>query len=277
MWNLRRLCAVSAASGLLCASAHALDIAGASTIQPVVDKLIPLYTSAGGEPVKLSGGGSGAGVKAAIDGTAQIGMVSRALKAEENAALKHQTIGIDALAIIVHKDNPLTELTKQQLIDLYTGKIQSWRTLGGPDRPVVRISKEVGRSTLELFEHYTGLLSPDRPATGDKPLISKDAFIIGSNLESLTLVGGMPGAVGYVSFGTAEALIAAGMPVKILTLEKLRPSTASILDRSYPIVRELNLVYREGTPAIKSFMDVTLSDSGQAVVKSLGFVPLNAK
>ena len=278
MWNLGRLCAMGAAGGLFCAGAFALDIAGASTIQPVVDKLIPLYTSAGGENVKLSAGGSGAGVKGAIAGTAQIGMVSRALKPDEAAALKHQTIGIDALAIIVHKDNPLTELSKQQLTDLYTGKIRSWRALGGADRPVVRISKEVGRSTLELFEHYTGLLSPDRPPIDGKSLISKDAFIIGSNLESLTLVGGMPGAVGYVSFGTAEALIAAGMPgdfssrstgsaraphrFSIAATRSFASSTSSIAKKR---------------PPVKAFMDLTLSDAGQAVVKSLGFLPVNAK
>lgn len=254
-------------------AAMALDISGASTVQPVVEKLIPLYTSQGGEPVKLSGGGSGAGVKNAIAGTSQIGMVSRDLKDEEKAALQNKVIGIDALAIIVNKANPIAGLTKAQLIDLYTGKIENWKSIGGQDRAVVRISKEVGRSTLELFEHYTGLLSADRNKT-DKPQISKQSYIIGSNLESLTLVGGMPGAVGYVSVGTARSLAQSGMPVKIIPLDGVEPTDDAIKGKRYPIVRPLNLVYAKEIPSVASFLATALSPQGQDVVKSLGFLPV---
>lgn len=251
--------------------AFALDISGASTVQPVVEKLIPLYTSQGGEAVKLSGGGSGAGVKNATAGTSQIGMVSRDLKDDEKSGLQNKVIAIDALAIIVNQSNPLSSLSKAQLIDLYTGKIENWKDLGGPDRQVVRVTKEVGRSTLELFEHYTGLLSPDRNKT-DKPLISKQSYVIGSNMESLTLVGGMPGAIGYVSVGTARAMAQAGMPVKIVPLDGVEPSDDAIKAKRYPIVRPLNLVYTKETPAVTSFLALALSAKGQDVVKSLGFL-----
>lgn len=254
-------------------AAMALDISGASTVQPVVEKLIPLYTSQGGEPVKLSGGGSSAGVKNATAGTSQIGMVSRDLKDEEKAALQNKVIGIDALAIIVNKANPVAGLSKAQLIDLYTGKIENWKSIGGQDRAVVRISKEVGRSTLELFEHYTGLLSADRNKT-DKPQINKQSYIIGSNLESLTLVGGMPGAIGYVSVGTARSLAQAGMPVKIIPLDGVEPTDEAIKSKRYPIVRPLNLVYAKELPAVASFLTMALSPQGQDVVKSLGFLPV---
>jgi len=251
----------------------ALDISGASTVQPVVEKLIPLYTAQGGEAVKLSGGGSGAGVKNATAGTSQIGMVSRDLKDDEKAGLQNKVIAIDALAIIVNRNNPLASLSKAQLIDLYTGKIDNWKALGGADRPVVRVTKEVGRSTLELFEHYTGLLSADRNKT-DKPLISKQSYVIGSNLESLTLVGGMPGAIGYVSVGTARAMAQAGMPVKIVPLDGIEPSDDAIKSKRYPIVRPLNLVYAKETPAVNAFLALALSAKGQDVVKSLGFLPV---
>jgi len=249
----------------------ALDISGASTVQPVVEKLIPLYTAQGGESVKLSGGGSGAGIKNAVAGTSQIGMVSRELKDDEKAGLQNKVIAIDALAIIVNQSNPLASLSKAQLIDLYTGKVDNWNALGGPDRPVIRVSKEVGRSTLELFEHYTGLLSPDRNKT-DKPLISKKSYVIGSNVESLTLVGGMPGAIGYVSVGTARAMAQAGMPVKIVLLDGVEPSDDAIKVKRYPIVRPLNLVYAKETPAVNAFLALALSAKGQDVVKSLGFL-----
>jgi len=251
----------------------ALDISGASTVQPVVEKLIPVFVSQGGEAVKLSGGGSGAGVKNTIAGISQIGMVSRDLKDEEKSALRNTVIAIDALAIIVNAANPIANLSKSQLVDIYTGKIDNWKSVGGPDRPIVRVSKEVGRSTLELFEHYTGLLSPDRNKT-DKPLIAKQAHIIGSNIESLTLVGGMPGAIGYVSVGTARSLAHAGMPVRVISLDGVEPSDEAIRSKQYPVVRPLNLVYTKETPAVSAFLALSLDAKGQEIVKSLGFLPV---
>lgn len=258
---------------LLSTQVLALDISGASTIQPLVDKWSPLFTKQGGEAIKLSGGGSGAGVKNAQAGTSQIGMVSRSLKDDEKASLRQATVGFDALAIIVHADNPVSSLNKTQLADLYAGKIDNWRGLGGQDQPVVRVSKEVGRSTLELFEQYVGLTSPDRNKNDGKPTISKQSYVIGANIEALTLVGGIPGAIGYVSVGTALSMAQAGMPVKVVTLDGVTPSSSTIVNRSYPIIRELNLVYKQETPAVKAFIDLAMSPEGQAEVKALGFVP----
>jgi phosphate transport system substrate-binding protein len=256
--------------------ARALDISGSSTVQPVVQKLIPLFNDKGGEPVKLTGGGSGAGVKDATSGKSQIGMVSRDLKSEESTQLKNVVIALDALAIVVNQGNPLAAISKAQLTDLYTGKVDNWKALGGSDRPVVLVSKEVGRSTLELFEHYTGLLSADRNQSG-KPQIARSAYVIGANLEALTLVGGMPGAIGYVSVGTAHAMVKAGMPVKILSLESVMPSDETILDKRYPLTRPLNLVYAKESPAVRSFVDVALSPAGQEITRSLGFLPVAGK
>jgi phosphate transport system substrate-binding protein len=261
--------------GLFCIfPAHALDISGSSTIQPVVEKLIPLYTAQGGEAVKLTGGGSGAGIKNTQSGASQIGMASRSLKDEEKATLKHATIGIDALAIAVNKSNPIDKLSKAQLIDLYTGKIDNWQAVGGPDRPVVRVSKEVGRSTLELFEHYTGLVSPDREKNDGKPLISRQSYIIGANLEAATLAGGMSGAVAYLSVGTALALAQAGMPIKVVALEGVMPSEQTVYNKTYAIVRELNLAYANETPDVAKFIVLALSPQGQQVVKAMSFLPV---
>ena len=150
----------------------------------------------------------------------------------------------------------------------------NWKALGGLDKPVVLVSKEVGRSTLELFEHYTGLLSADRKKT-DKPAISNKAYVIGSNLESLTLVGGMSGAVGYVSVGTARAMAQLGMPVKILTLDGIEPNDEAIKSKRYGIVRPLNLVYANESPSVAKFLELALSSQGQDAAKSLGFLPVS--
>lgn len=256
-------------------AAQALTVSGSSTIYPILDKLKAEYAQASaGDALKLSGGGSGKGMKDALSGASDVGMASRDLSAEEQAKLKSKTIALDALAIVVHRSNPIAGLSKAQLVDIYSGKIDNWRALGGPDLKIIRVSKEVGRSTLELFEHYTGLASPDHPNAGGKTQISKHAYIIGANNEALTLVGGMPGAIGYVSFGTAEALQKAGMPVKILPLEQITPSTQTVLNRSYPIVRALNLAWSQETPAVNALLGLINGPKGRAVIESLGFVNL---
>lgn len=250
---------------------HALDISGASTIQPLINQIAPIHTKESSEPVNVSAGGSGTGIKDALSGKSQIGMVSRALSDAEKAELKNTVIAHDALAIIVNQSNPLEAITKAQLVDLYSGKTAKWSALGGPDRRVQLISKEVGRSTLELFEHYTGLLSPDRKKT-DKPPIAK-AHVIGSNLEAATLVGSFSTAIGYVSVGTAISLQRAGMPIKILKLDNVEPSEATIKNGRYPILRPLNLVYKAETPAIKAFLGTMDSPAAQDIIKAQGFLP----
>lgn len=258
---------------LLCPPVSALEIVGASTIQPIMKQLQPLIERAEHEPVTLRGGGSAAGAAAVSEGRAEIGMVSRPLNDEERSRLQHEVIGYDALAIVVNRANPLSGLSKAQLVDIFAGRTGNWNELGGPDRAIVLVSKEVGRSTLELFEHYTGLLSPKRAAGEAMPRISGKAHVIGSNLESLTLVGGLPGAIGYVSLGTAHSMEAAGLPIKIVKLEGIEPNTQSIANGSYPIIRELNLVFRARTARVDRLLHLIQGDEGMAVLRQQGFLP----
>ncbi|PKO33598.1 MAG: phosphate ABC transporter [Betaproteobacteria bacterium HGW-Betaproteobacteria-7] len=274
--SLRRLhrLLLLTATLLPAAPASALDIVGASTIQPVIEQLQPLIEGATGEPLRVRGGGSAAGAAAVMDGHADIGMVSRALHADEQALLQHELIGHDALAIVANRANPLPGLSKAQLLDIYGGRLSNWQLLAGSDRPIVLVSKEVGRSTLELFEEYSGLRSPGRPPGDAAPRISSRAHIIGANLEALTLVGGLPGAIGYVSVGTARSLAAVGMPVKILTLDGKEPNERNIADGSYPIIRELNLVFRQRTPQVERLLALLRSAEGSAALRRNGFQPV---
>lgn len=271
--HLRQIVLLAAAL-LPTVPAVALDIVGASTILPVIEQLQPLIEGATGEPLRLRGGGSAAGATAALSGRADIGMVSRTLHADERAQLQHELIGLDALAIITNRANPLGALNKAQLIDIYRGRLTNWQQLGGSDRPIVLVSKEVGRSTLELFEDYSGLRSPGRPADDAAPRISARAHIIGANLEALTLVGGLPGGIGYVSVGTARSLAAAGMQVKILSLDGSEPNERNIADGSYPVIRELNLVFRQRTPQVERLLTLLRSAEGSAALRRNGFQPV---
>ncbi|WP_052063688.1 substrate-binding domain-containing protein [Nitrincola sp. A-D6] len=251
-------------------SASELRVSGASTIFPIINQLSTTLENRNALVLQLSAGGSGRGISDVREGVSDLGMVSRALRADEKADLQYTTIALDTLVFIVNESNPQTTITRQELIDLFTRQ-RDWQEINGFDWPVRLVSKEVGRSTLDLFEDFTGLNSPDRSGSTGR-LISADATIIGSNLESLTLVGGQQGGVGYVSLGAAESMRDQGLPVRILDLAGITPSAQTINNGQYPIRRELNLVYQTLTPEIEALLRLLQSTDGKQVVESEGFV-----
>lgn len=250
--------------------ASELRVSGASTIYPILEALGGDYQQGTGTPLVLSAGGSGRGIADVRAGNSDLGMVSRALRESEKADLQYATIGLDTLVFVVNAENPLTNITKNQLASLYTEQLD-WQGLNDYPWPLRLVSKEVGRSTLDLFEEYSGLRSPDRPAASGQ-LISSKATVIGANLEALTLVGGQRGAIGYVSLGTAASLRDQGLPIRILSLDGVEASAATILNARYPIRRELNLVYREMTPAIEALLTILATAKGRSVVEQAGFI-----
>ena len=247
-----------------------LRISGSSTIYPIIEQMSDGFQKQTGKGVLLSGGGSGRGISDVRTGISDIGMVSRSLRPEEKADLSYSTIGLDTLVFIVNKANPQQNISKTQLTDLYTERTD-WQQINGFSWPVRLVSKEVGRSTLDLFEAFSGLKSPDRTGAAG-PLISRQATVIGSNLESLTLVGGLHGGLGYVSFGTAVLLAKENMPIRIMQLDGVTPSAQAIQSGTYPIKRELNLVYRERTPAIDALLSLLNTSRGQDIIQQAGFI-----
>lgn len=254
-------------------AAPAIRVSGASTIQPLAEKIAELYTRKYRRIASVQGGGSQAGIDDVRSHTSDIGMVSRVLKKEEKSWLNFTTFGFDAVVFIVNISNPLSRINKGTVVELFRGDIKSWKKLNGQDEAVLLVSKQPGRSTLELFEDYSGLKHPVGRKKGVNGLISMDALEIGSNLESATLVGGVPGAIGYVSVGTANSLISQGMPVKILTLDGVPATKENILNKSYPISRELNLVRPEWDQKSREYIDLFLGDEGRKLIINMGFVP----
>jgi phosphate transport system substrate-binding protein len=252
------------------AQRSALRVAGSSTIQPLATEIAKL-SDAG--PILVEGGGSGAGISGVLAGTADIGMVSRALSQAEKQQLKFATIGYDALVFIVNDKNPLDAIDKELVRRIFDGSLGNW-----PDSklgPVVPINKEIGRSTLELFEGYSGLFHPGRGRAGPAGTIAL-GHQIGSNLEMATIVGGLPGAVGYLSLGTAELLQRRGMPIRILALDGVPATRSSILNGTYGIARELNLVYRVETQAIQEFIGLFSTPAGVREVEADGFISVTS-
>jgi len=242
-----------------------LVLTGSSTVAPLAAEIGKRFESLHGNVrVDVQTGGSSRGVSDARAGLADIGMVSRALKDEEKDLLQF-TIALDGISVILHRTNPVESLNKQQIIDIYTGKIVNWKSVGGNDAPITVVNKAEGRSTLELFLHYFGLKN-----TGVKPQV-----VIGDNQQGIKTVVGNPDAIGYVSVGTAEYEAGQGAAIKLLALDGVAASVENVRNRSFPLSRPLNLVTR-GAPAgiAKAFIEFAGSPQVNDLIEAQYFVPV---
>jgi phosphate transport system substrate-binding protein len=246
-------------------AAEKLVLTGSSTIAPLVAEIGKRFEKQNPDVrIDVQTGGSSRGVTDARSGLADIGMASRALKAEEND-LKSFTIALDGVGLILHKDNPVKTLTDQQVIDIYTGKITNWKAVGGKDVRITVVNKAEGRSTLELFLHYYKLKNSD----------IKPQVVIGDNQQGIKTVAGNPGAIGYVSIGTAEFDAGNGVPIKLLPLNGVAASVENVRNGSFPLSRPLNLVTKTAPQGLaKRFIDFARSKAVDDLIEAQYFVPL---
>ena len=235
--------------------------------------------------IEVSGGGTGQGVAALINGTADIANASRKLEPEELAKAKaaHGTepteymVGYDALSIYVHKSNPLNEISLEDLGEIYRegGKISSWADLGvksipgAQDNKIVRVSRQNNSGTYHYFRELV---------VGKKNDYKAGSLDMNGSKDVVELVSKTPTAIGYSGMGYKTG------DVKVLKVTKkkgepaVEPSIASTLDKSYPISRPL-FMYTPGAPSpeVKAYIDWVLSPAGQKVLEHTGYVPLQAK
>jgi phosphate transport system substrate-binding protein len=227
--------------------------------------------------ISVTGGGSGTGIAAMINGTVDIANASRAMKPEEIAAAEANgispvefTVAGDAIAVVVHPSNPVDQLTLAQISDIYTGKISNWNQVAGEDRPIVLLSRESNSGTYVYFLENVVRM-------GDKEsdlLFSPDTLLMPSSEGISAEVRRNPNAIGYDGLGYVTP------DQKMLAVTRdtqgtyVLPSVETVNDGSYPISRPLYM-YTAGEPAgpIKDYLTWVLSD-GQALVSELGFVPL---
>ena len=228
--------------------------------------------------ISITGGGSGTGIAALINNTAQLANASRAIKEEERqAALANGidpyeiVIARDAIAIIVNHANPLEQLTLQQLSDIYAGKIDNWREVGGDDRPIVRLSRETNSGT-HVYVLETVLRLGDAKST---LLFDPRTLLLPSSEGITTEVRDNPNAIGYDGLGYVTH------EVKVLRIASdpagpyVLPSAHSVNEGTYPISRDLYM-YSNGAPQglLKTYVDWILSPTAQEIVLDLGFVPV---
>lgn len=227
--------------------------------------------------ISVTGGGSGTGIAAMINGTVDIANASRAMKAEEIQAAEtngytpvETVVARDAIAVVVHPSNPIDKLTLRQISDIYTGKITNWGQLGGEDRPIVLLSRESNSGTYVYF-----LENVIRLGDGESDLLfSPDTLLMPSSEGISSEVRLNPNAIGYDGLGYVTP------DQKMLAIANddqspyVLPSVDTVNDGSYPISRPL-FMYTAGEPSgqIKTYLDWLLGD-GQALVLELGFVPI---
>lgn len=240
-----------------------LILTGSSTVAPLAAEIGKQFEALHpGVRVDVQSGGSSRGIADVRRGTADIGMASRALKPEESDLTAHM-IALDGIALILHRDNPVKQLTGGQVVDIYTGRLIDWSQVGGNEAPITVVNKAEGRSTLELFlSHFKLEASAIRPSV-----------VIGDNQQGILTVAGDPNAIGYVSIGTAEYEVAHGRAIRLLPMEGIEPTVDAVRDGSFPLSRPLNLVtHGKVSPLARAFIDFARSDAVRDVVEAQYFV-----
>ena len=199
-----------------------------------------------GTRVDVQTGGSSRGIADAMNGLADIGMVSRALKPQEQH-LHGSVIAHDGITIILHRNNPIHALTEKQIKAIYTGAITNWKALGGVDASITVINKAEGRSTLELFLQHFRLSNRAIRAH----------VIIGDNEQGIKTVGGNPHAIAYVSIGTALYDAIHGIPIRLLSLNEVPATLETVQDGTFPLSRPLTLVSsKPTTELVQNFYEI---------------------
>ena len=206
--------------------------------------------------------GSGSGIKAVQEGRCDIGLSSRALKAEEKeAGLKETVLAYDGIAIIVNPENPVSDLTIEQIADIYTGKITNWKDLGGNDAEIVLIGREAGSGTRDGFETITG--------TTDACQYRQELTSTG---DVITTVAQNPDAIGYASLASIKDT------VKALSVGGVVPTEDTVKDGSYAIQRPFVLVTVEGkalSDSAQKFFDYITSSEAASLISAAGAVAAN--
>ncbi len=228
--------------------------------------------------LSVTGGGSGTGLAALINGTTDIANASRPIKDEERASAEANgvepvefVVARDAIAIIVHPDNPVAQLTLPQLSAMYQGQMTNWAEVGGEDRPIVLLSRETNSGTHVYFlEHVLRLGDGDNPA-----LFSPNTLLLPSSEGISTEVRRNPNAIGYDGLG----YVTADLKTLAVAVDEggpfVQPTIAAVIDQTYPIARDLYM-YTDGEPygALRAYMNWLLGPEAQQIVAELGFVPV---
>jgi phosphate transport system substrate-binding protein len=254
-------------------SANAQKLKGSDTVLPLAQKAAESYMKKNkGSRLIVTGGGSGVGISALIENTTDIAMSSRKMKlseklkiSEAGKSVKEAIIAYDALAVIVNPANKVSQLTREQIEGIYTGKIKNWKQVGGDDMAIVVYGRESSSGTYEFFKEH--VMKNKNYASSMMSMPATGAIV--------QSVSQTKGAIGYVGYAYVEK------EVKVIKVSfnkgktYIAPSLATAKDKSYPITRPLYFYYLvSSAKAVTPFVDYLISDEGQKIVEQVGFVGL---
>jgi len=271
MIRRKGICLVLALAGIMIAApvlAGNIVIKGSTTVLPIAQKVAEAYMKENPDAsISISGGGSGNGIKAIIDGTTDIADSSRFIKDQEVALAVQNNVypvpfavAYDCIVPIVHPSNKVANLTLDQLKAIYKGDIKNWKEVGGPDSPIVVISRDTSSGTYEVWEEK--VMKKERVYPG--------ALLQASNGAVAQAVANNKNAVGYIGLGYVNDT------VKPVSANSIKGSAETTLNGTYPISRPLYMFTNKWPKEeIAKFLNyVTHPDKGQKMVKEIGFVPL---
>jgi phosphate transport system substrate-binding protein len=245
-----------------------VEIKGSTTVLPIAQKVAEAYMKQDPEvKITISGGGSGNGIKALVDGSTDIADSSRFIKEKEVALAVENgrypvpfAVAYDCIIPVVHPSNTVANLTMEQLKDIYMGKIKNWKDVGGPDRQIVVVSRDTSSGTYEVWEGK--VMKKERVFPG--------ALLQASNGAVVQAVSKNKNAIGYIGLGYVDE------STKPVTVNEIKGSAETTLNGTYPISRALYM-FTNGWPSgdtLKFINFVVHPDKGQKYVKEVGFVPL---
>ncbi len=245
--------------------AHSAKIAisGSTSVGPLVENEAEEFESNNPNvTIETNQTGSSSGIKDTKNGTSEIGMSSRELTSEEAEGLDEVTVAVDGIAVVVNKDNPVQNLTLEQVKDIFTGKITNWKEVGGEDAPIVVVSRESGSGTRGAFEEILGYKETETVKT---------ALINNSTGSTKAVVEGNENAIGYMSVGYVDNTISA------VSIDRVEATSDNVKSGDYKIQRPFLLVYKEGSLSEEGqeFIDFILSEEGQKIVSEENLVTVD--
>lgn len=251
------------------AGENTLHVDGSTTVGPLGDAFAEVFQKLYPDiSITVKKTGSGDGAAALIDGRCDIAMMSRFMKEKEFQQAVEKgvfpvahVIAMDGVCVVVHPSNPISELRTEQIRDIFMGKITNWKDLGGPDMPIIPISRDTSSGTYESF--HSLVMHNEKMAS--------NVEYVNSNPQAHARVRSTPAAIGYVGIGFLDRY------VKALKVDGVMPTRSTIAKGIYPVSRPLFL-FTNGYPKLGStvhaFCTFYLTEKGQEIIEAKGFVPL---
>lgn len=245
-----------------CSKSESVSTDGSTSMSKVIESLSEAFGEETGIEVTYNATGSGAGIEAVLAGRCDIGLSSRDLKEEEKEnGLEGTILAYDGIAIIVHLDNPVADLSIETIAKIYTGEITNWKDVSGNDGEIVLIGREANSGTRDGFESITD--------TEDKCKYRQECTSTG---DVITAVSSNPNAIGYASLASVKD------SVKAVSVDGVTPSEATVKDGSYAVQRPFVLVTKKDSKLsgnAQKFFDYITSEAANEVISGAGVVPAN--